>query len=200
MQFHARLIGVRPCAIGVLAELPRNHAFHFAIVAIDQLRTGHAGKNLNAQFLGLFGHPTTDIAHGDDVIAMIVHQPRHHDIRQPYPAAFAEHVEIVLPDRHGDGRAFVFPIGDQHIQASGVEHRTREDMRANLGALFQHHHIQIGVELFQTDRSGKPRRTRPHDHHIIFHRLAVYLGHMGPPWLTPASPGPRSLISASAKA
>jgi hypothetical protein len=74
VQLHPRLIAVAGGAVGVLAELARDDALHLAVLAIDDLGTGHAGKDLDAQLLGLFGHPATDIAHRDDVVAVVVHQ------------------------------------------------------------------------------------------------------------------------------
>jgi hypothetical protein len=45
-------------------------------------------------------------------------------------------------------------------------------MRANLGALFQHHDRQVRIKLFQTDGGRQTSRASPHDHNVIFHLFA----------------------------
>ena len=45
-------------------------------------------------------------------------------------------------------------------------------MRADLGALLDHHDGDVGRELLQPDRGGEPGRAGADDHHVEFHRLA----------------------------
>ena len=93
----------------------------------------------------------------------------------------AEHEEIVLLDAHLDRRAALLPIGQQLIQPRRVKHRTGQDMRPHFRALFEDHDLKIGVDLLEPDRRGQPSRPRPHDHHIVIHRLAFDLGHIPNP-------------------
>jgi hypothetical protein len=45
-------------------------------------------------------------------------------------------------------------------------------VRAGLGALFEHHHRQIGLDLLEPDRRAQPGRPGPDDDHVVFHGLA----------------------------
>ncbi len=78
------------------AELACDDAAHLARVAVDQLRTGHAGEDLDAEVVGLFGHPAADIGHRDDVVAVVRHQRRHRPVRDADLTGRAEDVEVVL--------------------------------------------------------------------------------------------------------
>ncbi|EAP75820.1 hypothetical protein ISM_13180 [Roseovarius nubinhibens ISM] len=182
MQLHPRLGAVPDRAIGLEAKHPGDDAFDFAIVAIDQLGTGHAREDLNAERLGLFGHPAADIAHRHDVIAVVVHQRRHREIGDADLARFAQHVEIVFLHRHVERRALGFPVGDELVETTGIKHRAREDMRPHFRPFFEHDNIEIGIELLETDRSGEPGRARTNDHDIIFHGFAFYPGHVVDPF------------------
>ena len=177
VQLHARLIAWAGGAIGLTTHLTGNNAFDFAIFAEHKFRAGHTGENFDAQFLGLFGHPTADIAHGDNVVAVVFHQRGHGEFGDAQLARLAQQIEVVFFHRHVDRRAFFFPIGDQRIQPAGVKHRTREDMRAHFGALLQHHDIAIGIQLLEPDRSRQASRPGADDHNVIFHRFAFNLGH-----------------------
>jgi hypothetical protein len=53
-------------------------------------------------------------------------------------------------------------------------------MRADLGAFFEHHDVQIGVDLFQADRGRQARGARADDHDVVFHAFAFDLGHRHP--------------------
>lgn len=56
VQFHAGLIVRSRRAVQLQPHLARNDATH-AVALPDDLRCGHAGEDLDAQFLGLFGQP-----------------------------------------------------------------------------------------------------------------------------------------------
>jgi hypothetical protein len=53
-------------------------------------------------------------------------------------------------------------------------------MCADLGAFFEHHDVQIGVDLFQADRGRQARGARADDHDVVFHAFAFDLGHRHP--------------------
>ncbi|EAU46901.1 hypothetical protein R2601_13804 [Salipiger bermudensis HTCC2601] len=180
VQFHPRLVARAGGAVWVLAELAGDHALHLAIVAIDQFRARHAREDLDAQRLGLLCHPAADIAHGNDVVAVVRHERRHRPVRNAHLAGLAEHVELVLDHRHVDRRALVLPVRDQRVETTGIDHRAGQDMGAHLRAFLEHNDLEIGIQLLQADRRGQACRPRPHDHHIVFHRLALDLGHADP--------------------
>src|SRR4029079_5661276 len=64
------------------------------------------------------------------------------------------------------------PVRDQLVERDRIDHRARQDVRADLGTLFQHDDVEIGVELLQPDRSSQPRRASADDHDIEFHGFA----------------------------
>ena len=131
IEFHTRLISLRRAAIGILAKFTGHHTFHRAIVMKQQLGTGHAGENFNAQLFGLFGEPTAHIAHRNDVIAVIVHQRWHDRIGQTYLPRLAQDIEVVFLHFGIQGRALGFPIWDQCVEGRGIQHGAREDMRTH---------------------------------------------------------------------
>ena len=192
VKLHPWLITRTRRSVLLLAELARDNALQLAILAQHQFGTGHAGEDLHAQLFGVLRHPAADIAHRDDVVAVVVHQRRHREVRDAHLARRAEHQEPVFRHRRVERRAALFPVGDQSIQTAGVQHCARKDMRADLGALFQHDHVQVGVELFQPDRRAQARRARADDDDVIFHRFAFDLAHLA--CLSAAAvplPGPR---------
>jgi hypothetical protein len=159
------------------AEFAGDHAAHRAGLVEDQFRGRHAGENLHPQRLGLLGHPAADIAHRHDIATMVRQDRRHRPGRHRECAARAQDEEAILGHGHLDRRALVLPVGDQPVQRRRVQHGARQDMRANLRALFQHHHVEIGIELFEPDRRRQARRPRPDDHNVIVHFLARGPGH-----------------------
>jgi hypothetical protein len=66
--------------------------------------------------------------------------------------------------------------GSRPIEADRVDHRAREDVGADLGALLDDDHRQVGSplrrELLEADGCGEARRTGSDDHHVEVHRFA----------------------------
>ena len=91
-------LSVRPVgAVGLKTKDTGDNAFDFAVVAVDQFGTRHARENLDAQLFGLLGHPAADIAHRNDVVAVVVHQRWHRrKLGMRIFARFAQHVEVVF--------------------------------------------------------------------------------------------------------
>ena len=187
-KLHPRLVARAGLAVLVEAELAGDHAAHLAALAEDQRARRHAGEDLDAQRLGLGRHPAADVAHRDDVVAVVRHQLRHRPVRDADLPALPEQVEPVLGDPGVDRRAAPFPVGEQHVEPDRIEHRPRQDVRADLRALLQHDHRQLRVELLQPDRRGQPRRAGADDHHVVLHGLALDLGHARLPLGSQSSP------------
>ena len=78
----------------------------------------------------------------------------------------------------------VAPAGQQPVDADRIDHRAGQDMRADLGALFQHDDGKLGIDLLQPDRGGETGRPGADDHHVELHAFAFDLAHTIPPhWL-----------------
>jgi hypothetical protein len=141
-------------------------------------------------------HPATDIAERDDVVAVIVHQWRHHEVRQPYRPARPEEEEAVVADRRPEGVAlFLAPPRKQPVDADRIDDGAGKDMRADLGALFKHDDGKLRIELLQPDRGGKARRPRADDDHVEFHALTLDFFHPAPLPAARPTAAPNSLSS-----
>ena len=73
--------------------------------------------------------------------------------------------------------------GNSSSRARGLEHRPREDVRANLRALFHEADGDLAsrrlAELRQPDGRGEAGRAAAHDHGVEIHGLTLYFGHGG---------------------
>src|SRR5262249_4596236 len=68
--------------------------------------------------------------------------------------------------------------GQQLVERAGVDHRSGEDVGADLGALFQHAHAEFAScwcgELLQPNCCGQPGRPATDDDDIVLHRFALH--------------------------
>ena len=108
-----------------------------------------AGIDFHPQALGLDRQPFAEIGEADRVIALIGHQRRHQEMRQPDRAPRGVEIETVVGDLCLERRALLFPVGDQLVQRARIDDGAGEDMRSDLGAFFQ-----------QTDADLTPRLRR----------------------------------------
>ena len=101
---------------------------------------------------------------------VIVHQRRHHDIRQPDRGACGHPVEpVVLDLRLQRAVGVLAPVRNQAVERDGIDHGAGQNVRANFGPLLHHHDRKIGVELLQPDRGAEARRPGADDHDVEFH-------------------------------
>ena len=104
---------------------------------------------------------------------MIVHQRRHHEVRQPDRAARRHPVEAVVLDLGLQRTIGVLaPVRDQLVERDRIDHRAGQNMRADLGALLHHDDVEIGIELLQPDRRRQAGRPGADDHDVEFHGFA----------------------------
>ena len=171
-QFHAA--GERILGGTVLADphVAGGDPDHLAIVPIEDLARRKSGIDLDPEGLRLGGEPFADLAQRHDVGAVIAHQRRHHEIGQRQRPTGREHVEAVALDRGLDGGVLGAPVRQQAVKPDRVDHRAGQDVGADLGTLFHHHHREVGGKLLEPDGGGKPAGPGPDHHDIEFHRLA----------------------------
>ena len=82
-QLHAA--GERVLRLAVLADahVAGRDAGDRAVVVVENFGRGEARIDLDAERLGLGREPAADLAERADEIAVVAHQRRHHEIRQP---------------------------------------------------------------------------------------------------------------------
>ena len=84
--------------------------------------------------------------------------------------------ELIFLHRGVERAALLPPTGDQAIEADRIDHRPRQDVRADLGALFHHHHRDVAArlrrQLLYADGGRQPSRPGADDDDIEIHALA----------------------------
>ena len=64
--------------------------------------------------------------------------------------------------------------GQELVEADRIDHRARQDMSADFGALLDHDDGDVLVELLETDRRREAGRTGADDDDVIVHALARF--------------------------
>ena len=96
-------------------------------------------------------------------------------------ARFGQNPVPVIRNRRFSHRAALFsPVRQQFIQSLGINNRARQNVRADFRALFQNTNRDLGIGLFQPDRSGKAGWPATHDDHVIRHRFPFAHAHLLP--------------------
>ena len=89
------------------------------------------------------------------------------------PAAGAEEDVGIVGDFLLDGGVLALPVGEQLVQGARVKRGACEDVRAWLGAFFQHDDREFSFfccgQLLEADGCGKACRTSAYDDHVVFH-------------------------------
>ncbi len=132
--------------------------------------------DLNAQFAGLLAEPAHEVAEAADIVAVIVHQRRHDEVGDAQHAGRTEEIEAVVRHLRLERRALLLPVRNERVEPDGIDHRAGKDMRADLGALLQHHDGDLAArargQLLEVDRGGEAGGPGADDHHVAFHRFA----------------------------
>jgi len=103
---------------------------------------------------------------------MIVHQRRHHDVRQADRSRSSHPVEaIVLDLRFQRAIGIIAPVGNKFVERYGIDHGTGENVGADFRSLFDHDDRQIGIDLLETDRCTQARGAGADDHNVELHRF-----------------------------
>jgi hypothetical protein len=109
---------------------------------------------------------------------VVAHQRRRHEERHAQSATLRHPEEAIVGDlRLQRPVGLIAPVRQQAVESGGINHGARQNMRANLGALFHHHDGDIRRNLLQADGGGKPRGSGTHDHHVEIHGFTG--GHFG---------------------
>ena len=83
---------------------------------------------------------------------------------------------MVVGDRRLERMVGIFtPVGKQAVDADGIDNSTRQDVRANLTALFEHDDGKLGIKLLEPDGCGQSCRPCADDDHIVFHAASTVL-------------------------
>ena len=156
VQFHARRVGVLVLAGLGHAHVAGGDALHRPVVVVEHLGGGESRIDLDAQRLGLLAEPAADVAQADDVVAVVVHQPRHQEIGETVGAGLGQEQELVVGDLRLERRALLLPVGKEFIEADRIDHGAGQDMGADLRALLEQADrnlvIALRRKLFQTNR------------------------------------------------
>src|SRR5690606_41281552 len=90
-------------------------------------------------------------------------------------AAFGPEQETVLGDLGVQRRAALAPVGYQLAEGTRVHDRARQDVCADLGALVDDAHADLGApvggELLQTDGGREAGGPAADDHDVELHRV-----------------------------
>ena len=161
-QVHARRVAVLVLAVLADAHVAGGDAAHRAVLVVEHLGAGEARVDLDAQRLGLLAEPAADVAQADDVVAVVVHQPRHQEIGEAERAGLGQEQELVVAHLGLERRALLLPVGNELVQPDRIDHGARQDVGADLRALLdqadRHLVVALGRELLEADRR---RRARP---------------------------------------
>ncbi len=147
--------------------MPRNRA----VVAVEHLRRGEARINLDAEFLRARGKPAARELPSEPMAQpVVVHQRRHHEIRQPERTSFCQHVKKKKKKRSSlawrleRGGVVGVPVGNQPVETDGVDHRAGEDVGADFGAFSTTTTEMSGESCLSSDGARRlpgPRRRPP---------------------------------------
>ena len=146
-------------------------------VVVQHLGGREAGKDLDAERLGLLRQPLDDVAQADDVVAVVVEACAAPASRASTSRRFAEEQERRRRDRldRAERRAPSSPGTARSCARGSI---TAPDRMCAPGsrALLQHAHRDLacpfGGKLLQADRGRQAGRAGADDHHVVLHRFA----------------------------
>src|SRR2546426_8356376 len=104
VQLHPGLVGPGLLAAAADAELAGGDAL-YALAFVEDFSRGKAGKDFNAQALGLPAEPARQVAEADDVVAVILEAGGQQEIRRPEGPRFGKEEEPVFAHRGVERRA-----------------------------------------------------------------------------------------------
>ena len=157
----------------VHAHVAGGDAPHRAVVVVEKFGRREARIDLDAERLGLRAEVARDIGERADEAAVIAHQRRQQEIWNAHPARRAEPVEAVF--LHFDLErpvGVLAPAGHETVEADRIDGRARENVRADLRALFHDDDAGLWRDLLEPDGCGEPGRAGAHDDDVVVHAFA----------------------------
>ena len=136
-QLHAAREAVLGLPVAPNAHIAGGDTDDGAVLVPERLDSRETRIDLDTQFCSLFAQPAHHITEADDIIAVVVHQRRHQEIRQPHLTRWTEIQEAILEDRRRYRRPLLPPIRDESIEANRIDHRTGQRMGTDFRRLFQ---------------------------------------------------------------
>ena len=133
-----------------------------AVLVVEHLGGREARIDFDPERFGLGGEPAADIAERDDEVAVVVHQRRHQEIRQPYRAGRPQQIE---PVRRSPAVGSACPRRATRATAgrgrSGRSPRRTEYALPPRSPSRPRPPDASGDELLEPDRGGKPAGPAP---------------------------------------
>ncbi len=99
---------------------------------------GKARIYFHAERFSFFCQVSANLAERSDKIAVVAHQRRQHEVRQPHRAGMAEYIEAVRLDRRMFEHLLAAPLGNEAVEPDRIDHRAGENVCADFGAFFDH--------------------------------------------------------------
>ncbi len=172
-QLHAAGVGSLVRAVARHAHVAGGDAAHLAVLAIEHFDRREARIDFHAQRFSAGAKPAAHVAQRADVAMMIVHQRRHHEVRQPDRAAARHPVEVIVLDLRLQRTISVLtPIRDQLVERDRIDHCAGQNMCADFRSLLDHHDREVGIDLLQPDRRAQAGRPGADDDNVELHGIA----------------------------
>ena len=176
VQLHAELEVARGLAFLAHTHVAGGHALDAAVVVVEHFCGGKAGENFHAQVLGLLRQPAGHVAQADDVVTVVLKTAWQQEVGRAKRRFLAQEHHGVVGDGLVQRGAEFLPVGNQLGQRLGVHDGARKNVRAGLGAFFEHHHRHIlalfGGQLLEPDGGGQAGGAASHHDHVVFHGFA----------------------------
>ncbi|MCY1510845.1 hypothetical protein D9M68_452340 [compost metagenome] len=175
-QLHAELEVLGGFAVLADAHVAGGHAAHRAVLVVEHFGGREAGEDFHAEVLGLLRQPLGEGAQADDVVAVVLEAGRQEGVGRAQARLFAqEHHGVVGHGLVQRGAEFL-PVGQQLVERARVHDGARQDVRAGLGTLLEHHDgdflLLLGGELLEADRGREAGGAAADHDHVVFHGFA----------------------------
>ena len=172
-QLVARLKGRLAAALLVEPHVAGRDTRDAASAVVQHVDRRESGKHIRAERFGLFREPLAKPAQADDVVAVVAHRRRYQRRRYAYRRVRRPQIVHLVVMHGGRQRcAARRPVGEQFRERPRIEEVARQDVRADLGTLFQDHDRQGIVELEQPTGCRQAGGAASDDHHVEFHRFS----------------------------